>query len=112
MLHIFRVFHCADTVLVQYGLEAVSSSFGVGVFASGLQCTSPSLPADIALLKPYLAIVLPVVALSVLEIVWEVSGDNVCDPRAHLEPVARYCCTSSHHQDLFTDEDGLIMFCI
>lgn len=98
------VFHCADTVLVQYVLEAVSSSFGVGVFASGLQCTSPSLPADITPLKPYWEIALPVVALSVLERVWEVSGDNV--------PVARYRCTSSHHQDLFTDEDGLIMFCV
>lgn len=55
-------------------------NFCVGGFASGLQCTSPSLPADIALLQPYLAFALPVVALAALEIVWEVSGENVCDP--------------------------------
>lgn len=55
-------------------------AFRVGGFASGLQCTSPAQPSDIALLQPYLAFALPVVALTVLEIVWEVSGDNVCDP--------------------------------
>ncbi|GLD73485.1 ankyrin repeat and sterile alpha motif domain-containing protein 1B isoform X1 [Lates japonicus] len=30
--------------------------------------------------SPYLAFSLPVVALTVLEIVWEASGENVCDP--------------------------------
>lgn len=63
-------------------------NFHVGGFASGLQCTLPSPPAAVALLQPYLAFALPVVALTVLEIVWEVSGDNVCDLRAHPKPAA------------------------
>ncbi len=61
-------------------------------FASGLQCTSPSLPTNIALPQPYLAFALPVVAThragDGVEIVWEVSGENVCDPEAHPKPVA------------------------
>lgn len=52
-------------------------SFHVGGFASGLQCTSAALPAAITLSQPYLALALPIVALTVLVIVWEVSGGNV-----------------------------------
>lgn len=61
-------------------VRRVRCSFHVGGFASGLQCTSAALPVDIALLQPYLGFALPVVVLTMLVIVWEVSGENVCDP--------------------------------
>lgn len=70
--------------------KGVSCSFHVGGFASGLQCTSSSLPADIShsriLIWPSH---FPVVAFTVPELVWEVSGENVCDPLpSDLQPVA------------------------
>lgn len=75
------------------------SSSGVGGFASGLQCTSPSLPGDSALLAALFGISSRAVVLyrsragDGADAVWEVSGENVCDPAG--APSARGCCRAA-----------------
>lgn len=59
-----------------------SCNVDVGGSASGLQCTSTSpLTAGTPPLRS-----LPFVRPAVPRIVWEVSGENVCDPRVHPVP--------------------------
>jgi len=72
---------CRDTERVKREWIVAGANFCVGRFASGLQCTTPSLPAALV------EVVLPVVSLTMQQqIVWEVSGENMCDPSMHPGP--------------------------